>query len=294
MAELGGLWRRMPITFSCMLIAAAGITGVPLFNGFVSKCMIHHGLVEAAKAEGWQWMLPEWIFLATCAGTFASFVKLIGLVFVRRPSTPWNPSLREVPVAMLAGMVILCVPILVIGLRPQSILEGLIGPGLSALHIPAEPVSHYLGHYFLSIADFRSFAGMALAGTALFYFGMRFGLFVLHAPRWVGVDYWYCRAGSRFIVLCYLLSSRKTLYERLRFRDMLRQERLHLIAAQPAFFFRRFRGVRFRWQALCRDRLIPALQSAFGAIGNAGRDLQPALGWVILVLGLLLLVLALA
>ncbi|MBS3746408.1 MAG: NADH dehydrogenase [Wenzhouxiangellaceae bacterium] len=207
MYRLGGLWRRMPVTFACMLVAAAGITGMPLFNGFVSKCMIHHGLVEAAGHGGGVLLAAEWIFLATCAGTFASFVKFIGLIFLRRSETDWDDTVREAPAAMQAAMIVLTLPVIAIGMRPQWLLEGLITPGLAALGVPTEPVPHYLSHYFLSATDLYSFAGMAIAGVGLFVVGMRYGLFKLHAPNWVGVDYWYRAAGRGFIRVCHGISA---------------------------------------------------------------------------------------
>ncbi|MFW5926451.1 MAG: complex I subunit 5 family protein, partial [Wenzhouxiangella sp.] len=149
MYRLGGLWRKMPVTFVCMLVAAAGITGIPLFNGFVSKCLIHHALVEGAGREGGgSLVVAEWIFLATCAGTVASFVKLIGLVFLRTPRQGPARPVRDAAVPMSAAMVILAVPIVVIGLRPHIVLEGLIVPGLDSFHIAAEPLGHYLEAYY--------------------------------------------------------------------------------------------------------------------------------------------------
>jgi hypothetical protein len=134
MYALGGLWRRMPVTFGFMLLAAAGITGVPLFNGFVSKCMIHHAL-EAAYAEGQTtalW-LAQWLYMLVCAGTAASFIKLIGL--------------------------------------------------------------YYLGHYFLSAGDIGMSLVIFALGGVVFAVGMRYGLFHLHLPAWLGIDYWLRRAG---------------------------------------------------------------------------------------------------
>lgn len=203
MNRLGGLWRKMPVTFGCMLIAAAGISGIPLFNGFVSKCMIHHGLVAAGEHGGGMLLAAEWIFLATCAGTFACFVRFIGLVFLQEPETDWNDSVRDPPAAMQAAMALMVLPILVIGVRPQWLLEGLIAPGLSVAAVPVDPVGHFLSHYFLSAADFRSFAGMAIMGIALSIAGMRYGLFKLRGPNWLGVDSWYRAAGRGFFRLCH-------------------------------------------------------------------------------------------
>ena len=41
LAKLGGLGRKMPITFACFLVAAASISGVPPFNGFFSKELVY-------------------------------------------------------------------------------------------------------------------------------------------------------------------------------------------------------------------------------------------------------------
>jgi len=199
MSRLGGLWRRMPVTFGCMLIATAGISGIPLFNGFVSKCMIHHGLVEAGERGGGMLLAAEWIFLATCAGTFACFVKFIGLIFLKTPATDWNHSVRDAPPAMQVAMIAMVVPIFVIGVRPQWLLEGLIAPGLA---VPVEPVGQFLSHYLFSAADLRSFAGMAIMAIALSIAGLRYGLFKLRGPDWVGVDYWYRVGGRGILRLC--------------------------------------------------------------------------------------------
>jgi NADH-quinone oxidoreductase subunit L len=40
MRLMGGLWRKMPITFACMLACTLAIAGIPLFSGFYSKDMI--------------------------------------------------------------------------------------------------------------------------------------------------------------------------------------------------------------------------------------------------------------
>ncbi|GAI46779.1 unnamed protein product, partial [marine sediment metagenome] len=47
MFKLGGLWRKMPLTTLLWCVAALGIMGIPLFNGFVSKSLLHHAIVEA-------------------------------------------------------------------------------------------------------------------------------------------------------------------------------------------------------------------------------------------------------
>lgn len=47
-AEMDGLGKKMPVTFTCFLVAALGLTGIPPFAGFVSKWH----LLSAAAAYG--------------------------------------------------------------------------------------------------------------------------------------------------------------------------------------------------------------------------------------------------
>lgn len=88
--DLGGLAKAMPATFIMALIGALSISGIPPFNGFVSKWMIYQGLLEQAGGLG-----PAYaVWLLVClilavfgsALTLASFMKFIHSVFLgRRP-----------------------------------------------------------------------------------------------------------------------------------------------------------------------------------------------------------------
>ncbi len=203
MYRLGGLWRRMPVTLGLMLVAAAGIAGVPLFNGFVSKCMIHHALVEAAEHPGGgMFVYAEWLFFAACAGTVASFIKLIGLVFFARGHEDSSGAGREAPKAMLAAMLVLAVPIVLLGIRPGLLIETLLIGGVSAPGHEAEVLREYLAHYYLGGSDIRSASLMLGGGLVLFLAGMRFGFFHLRIPQRIGVDYWYRAAGRALVAGC--------------------------------------------------------------------------------------------
>jgi len=78
---LGGLGKKMPITFVTCLIAALSISGIPPLNGFVSKWMVYQGVIQmgteqtGAAAKLW----PIWLVAAMfgSALTLASFVKLL-------------------------------------------------------------------------------------------------------------------------------------------------------------------------------------------------------------------------
>ncbi len=208
MYKLGGLWKKMPLTFLFTLIAACGITGVPLFNGFVSKCLIHHALVEAAELHGLASLrVAEWIFIVTCGGTACSFIKLIGFVFLGKPKREYGPEVTDAPPRMLAAMGMLSAVIITLGVLPQLVIKGIFEPGLELWGIHPAILDEYLEKLFLSPADLMSVAMAFAIGATVFTVGMRFGLFHLKAPRWFGVDYWYGRAAAGLVAFCGFLGA---------------------------------------------------------------------------------------
>ncbi len=203
MYALGGLWRRMPFTFACMLVAAAGIAGVPLLNGFVSKCLVHHALVEAHAVSGdTSLRFAEKVYMLVCAGTAASFIKLLGLVFLGRPREPRLAQVREAPVPMLLAMALLCIPVIGIGMAPGLVLQGLLQPALAGAGIDTAGLQHYLAHEFLSLGDVGPAVAMVVLGGAIFFLGMRFGWFHLHLPAWMSLSAWLQRAGRGALAAC--------------------------------------------------------------------------------------------
>ncbi len=200
MYALGGLWRRMPVTFALMLVAAAGITGVPLFNGFVSKCMIHHALEAAyAREQSVSLWFAQWLYVLVCAGTAASFVKLIGLMFLGKGRAAGASRAGEAPAGMLAAMGLLCVPIVVLGLWPGLLLDRVMAPGLMAWAMPTAGLLRFLDHYFLSAGDLGMAVVMLALGAAIFAVGMRFRLFHLRAPRWLRLERGYAQAAQALL-----------------------------------------------------------------------------------------------
>jgi NADH-quinone oxidoreductase subunit L len=84
MRLMGGLRKKMPITFACMLICTLAIAGVPFFAGFFSKDEIIKAaflkLLDARKFDGWA--VYALIALACAAALTAFYMfRLIFLTF---------------------------------------------------------------------------------------------------------------------------------------------------------------------------------------------------------------------
>lgn len=90
--EIRGFGRKKPLLNGIFLFGALGITGVPFFNGYVSKTLIHESIVEYMELceEGHKLaVLPieafhavEWLFLFSGGLTVAYMLKLYIAVFV--------------------------------------------------------------------------------------------------------------------------------------------------------------------------------------------------------------------
>ena len=114
--KLGGFAKIMPVTFITFLIASFAISGVPPFNGFVSKWMVYQGVIEAGKNGGGLWVIWLVSALFGSALTLASFMKAVHAVFLGQPSREIKDirfNLREtgptmwIPTVTLAGLCII-------------------------------------------------------------------------------------------------------------------------------------------------------------------------------------------
>jgi len=132
LSKLGGLSKFMPVTFACFLIASLSISGIPPFNGFVSKWMIYQSIIELGSRNN-----PMWIIWLSCAMfgsalTIASFMKLLHAVFMGRMDRGLN-NIKEVGFAMLIPMAALAVICPVFGIFSFSLpLPLFIIPSLPA------------------------------------------------------------------------------------------------------------------------------------------------------------------
>jgi multicomponent Na+:H+ antiporter subunit D len=159
--EVGGLWRVMPVTFVSYLLGAAAISGVPGFNGFVSKGIViaeaHHMHEVTIGPES----LPLggedllwWLLILGGVGTFMSFIKLGYYVFFHGEATIDPDDARVGQAAPMLTVGGLC---LAFGLLPGVLFELL--PHTAELVEEAHPytLDHVLKAVILGVAGFVGF-----------------------------------------------------------------------------------------------------------------------------------------
>ncbi len=112
MRKMGGLSRKIPITYVTMLIGSLAISGIPPLAGFFSKDEI---LGESLK-NGFVWV---WAIGFVVAGLTAFYMfRLMGLTFwgtFRGPKEVWEKIHESVPV-MTIPLILLAIPSLFLGI----------------------------------------------------------------------------------------------------------------------------------------------------------------------------------
>src|SRR5438105_1093353 len=126
MEELGGLIKRMPRTAFFFLIGAVAISALPPLNGFVSEWLTYQSLLQGFGTTG---SLTRLIFpisgaLLALTGALAAacFVKAFGITFLDQPQSVEAERAHEASPTMLAGMALLAVACVFLGLFPNQFL----------------------------------------------------------------------------------------------------------------------------------------------------------------------------
>lgn len=183
MYRLGGLYKNMPFTATVAIIAAFGITGMPLFNGFASKTVLHHAIIEAHTYGHSSFIWADYLFVLVSAGTAASFIKFILQIFFGERAEE-HRHVKESYNSGTVAMVILAIGVIAIGLFPNALLDRFIIPAAQALNYDAYFIDNYLvGINIFLFGDLISMVTVYTMGALIYGLGMRYHLFHFHLPR---------------------------------------------------------------------------------------------------------------
>ena len=127
--KLRGFGRDKTFLKIIFLVGALGISGVPLFSGYISKTLIHEGLVEyihLASSGEIILTVSEWLFLLCGGMTAAYMTKLFIAIFVEKPVAE-NNGTEKVKIrfiSYLSAFLPACV-IVFFGVLPGLFMNGL-------------------------------------------------------------------------------------------------------------------------------------------------------------------------
>jgi hydrogenase-4 component B len=139
MEEMGGLIKRMPWTGLFFLIGSAAISALPPLNGFASEWLVFQSLLGGSNIPTPEVavVMPLAVgMLALTSGLAAAcFVKAFGISFLAIPRSPEAEQAHESPPSMIAGMAILAIACVALGLAPFVVVPrlGRVLAGLGGL-----------------------------------------------------------------------------------------------------------------------------------------------------------------
>jgi multicomponent Na+:H+ antiporter subunit D len=175
--ELGGLAKYMPWTFALYMVGAFSISGVPLFNGFISKSMIIAGAALEHQP------VIEILLTLASIGTFLCIgVKIPHKVFL---SGKTNAKAHDPEWNMLAAMGFMAVLCFITGVYPQVLYNIL----------PFEV------HFHPYTPDHLAGAMGILLATIIGYKLLQKKL-VMHDHIVLDTDWFYRKFGGLFVRFC--------------------------------------------------------------------------------------------
>jgi len=178
--QLGGLARRLPVTFVCCTVAALAISGVPPMNGFISKWLVYQGALQAGSGLALVCLV---VAVFGSALTLASFIKVVHSVFLgtRGSAVPAGDDRPRESLAMAVPMIVLAAACIGLGIGGGWAVKGLILPAVQAVGIQPAGIETS-GGWVLDLQEGRGFWSPTLA-TALIVLGVAIGLVIYFIGR---------------------------------------------------------------------------------------------------------------
>lgn len=194
MNELGGMWKKFPFTFAAFAVCAAGITGIPGFNGYASKTLLHHAIVEAFEHHHlWDIWVAEKLFMLTSGLTICYIAKLFIQIFLGRcPDRALvklsSPAARENWLERLVALSFIGM-IAFLGLFPEIMIKKVLVPMAS----PFTFSDYYVNYlYKTNIWNMHDFFGIVIGfalGAGFYLLFRKKDLFNLKLPDYLSVEY---------------------------------------------------------------------------------------------------------
>lgn len=105
--NLGGLRKKMPVTFIAFIISGGALGGLPFFSGFISKDAILTSLfLRAQDGPPWNWIVLTGAFAVSFITVIYTF-RLIATVFLGEEKYTQSMTITEPPIVMRIPVILL-------------------------------------------------------------------------------------------------------------------------------------------------------------------------------------------
>lgn len=207
--KIRGFGRKKPLLKYLFLAGALGIGGIPLFNGYVSKTLIHESIVEykelLIEGEATPLLygagiitLIEWIFIISGGITVAYMTKLFIVLFIEKNNDEelqkkYDENTKYMNTASSIVLIIPAIFMPLAGMLPNIVADGIMDMGQGFLQ--AAPL-HEKINYFSGTNLLGGFYSIAI-GAVLYLVVVRKCLikdneYVNRWPKFIDLeDYFY-------------------------------------------------------------------------------------------------------
>ncbi|MDZ4131620.1 MAG: complex I subunit 5 family protein [Dethiobacteria bacterium] len=187
LSRLGGMLKKMPLVAVTFIIAAFGIAGIPGFNGYPSKTLIHDSLLIAIKDYGWLSIeLAEKIFVLTSAITICYFIKLFRGVFLGPVPEKLDKSYK-LPASINIVLSSFALIIVAIGFFPNFILERVIVPAAALLNYEGYAMDHLYHFHFFEWHPLEAMVVVVVIALLIYLPGAYRHWFDWQPPWWLSI-----------------------------------------------------------------------------------------------------------
>ncbi|MBM7624977.1 complex I subunit 5 family protein [Sporohalobacter salinus] len=190
--KLSGMGRNYPVLMIGFIVTLFGISGIPGFNGYASKTLIHHSLLEAFHLHHSFWILTaEKVFIITSAGTLCYFLKIFYYLFIKEKEITEE---KLVDMSFLIQLVtsIFAICIFVLGLMPELVTKTLLKPLYQTHNLNLTIIKHI---HFWSFGTLWDSISYLLFGIVIFILAVRGSWFEYSLPKIISIE----RVWSKFL-----------------------------------------------------------------------------------------------
>lgn len=154
--KLRGFGRKKPFLMIIFLIGTLGIMGIPFFNGYTSKTMIHEAIVEYIHLNSltgfalFSFKAVEWIFLLSGGLTVAYMTKIFVCLFIEKNSDSekqkeFDNNKKYITPLSIVVFTLSVILIPVIGVIPNIINQNIIAASNSFFGV--EKFTHHISFF---------------------------------------------------------------------------------------------------------------------------------------------------
>lgn len=185
--RLGGMLKKMPLVAVAFIVAAFGIAGIPGFNGYPSKTLIHDSMLIAIKDYGlFSIDAAEKIFVLTSALTICYFIKLFRGIFLGPVPEKLDRDYK-LPFSINAVLGAFTLIITAIGLFPNLILERVLVPAAEMLNYEGYGMDHLYHFNFFEWHPLEAMIIVVVLAMLIYIPGAYRGWFNWKPPWWLSI-----------------------------------------------------------------------------------------------------------